>query len=122
MKQIGSTGAGLDPQDITKGSDIANVIGRAHLYNILTYLMFLQPVYVVNGHGGTTFTHSGESCQITTRKACNHQNQVRSMAQMRLLFLSLKISMPGMAWMAGMAGMRTQILILSAMCQIRLRQ
>jgi hypothetical protein len=30
LKQLGSTGAGLNPEDITKESPIANLVGKSH--------------------------------------------------------------------------------------------
>ena len=42
-ERIGKTGAGLKPEDVTPGSEIANIIGTLSLY-ILRFLVLTQPI------------------------------------------------------------------------------
>jgi hypothetical protein len=81
VKGLKETGAGLRPEEVTPGSEIANSIGFSFflLYMFSKLQMIcLQKRYARTGHGGRYYTPFGENSPTTTLSQSVHQAQART--------------------------------------------
>lgn len=83
--RIGATGAGLDPQQVKKGTELAHLIGASQNCKYVCALTLVQMKFDRIGRGGMNSMLSGESFPTTIHWACSRQSLVQIMrVQLRI--------------------------------------